>query len=228
MLVHVCRLDVGGRTLAEGLSGHGFVLKKSSARPQRERAELSWWRSSQELPQWQLLHRSAGRRRRRRRWWGLQRQCGHFCHEFCFLLVTLEARGMRRCWSTCGRDILTGTSGKPGKKAMVSGNKRNVDEQSWCLFWCFFFPPSFHDAVCKCLKSKGMVCSQLTGAWAPQRSPVPWRRLWAAGTISPSQPRIRAEATLARRTLLGSAACCSETADTFAQHFWWTPEAFWV
>lgn len=152
---------------------------------------------------------------------------------------------MRRDWSTCGRDILTGTSGKPGKIfiqkpstapakkplcviCMVSENKRNVDEQSWCLVFVFFFPPSFHDAVCKCLKSKGMVCSQLARAWAPQRSRVPWRHLWAAGTISPSQPRIRSEAPLAQRTLLGSAACCSETADTFAQHFWWTPETFWV
>lgn len=60
MLAHVRRLDVGGGTLAEGLAGHRFVLKKSGAHPQGERAEQPTQSPAGEgvHRQWQLLHTS--------------------------------------------------------------------------------------------------------------------------------------------------------------------------
>lgn len=158
-------------------------------------AEPGWWRSSQELQQWQVLHRPAGRRR----WWGLQRQRGGSCHGFCFLIVTLETWGTRRDWSTCGRGILRGTPGKickffiqnlstaPAKKPGCDlHGLRKQKKRRWGKLGVFL--PSFCDAICKCLKPKEMFCSHLTWGWALQRC------LCVAGTISPSDLRVKAEA----------------------------------
>lgn len=110
--------------------------------------------------------------------------------------MTLETRGTMRDWSTCGRDIVTGTSGKIGKifiqpPSTAPAKKPGCDlhglrKQKKCGWAKLIFFLSFHDAICKCLKSKEMFCSQLTRAWAPQRCWVLWRRMWVPGSISPS------------------------------------------
>lgn len=112
---------------------------------------------------------------------------------------------MRRDWSTCGRSIVTGTSGKthfypnplycPSKKAwMLFAWSQKTKEMWMSKVVGFSSPLSFHDAVNECLKSKQMVYSQLTRAWVPQRCRVPQRHPWVTGSISPPDTRIRPEA----------------------------------